>query len=544
MDSDDDLHAILIEQSRELAAAKIFDSDLDLAFQLQMQEALETSAALHHHSPPSSSSTPPQFEFPNDDVSVVSLVAEEIARFEQERSDRMEAEAELRRMRDDLGRRIHDQAFARDLSRIPDAEWAETGDHFVRPYGPGSSSSSSSSAATAAAAAVVPNVEPLRLYFKGLVREETVRGKRITKSAGVGIAICDMRDDRVLEMRKPLVCGGGGGDMSPEVVEVKALILGLEAAVSLGIKRLTVFCGDSSLHQYVTGKSIPQQGNVATLVGQVTLLQRKFLYCSPALVRQQDIKFALKLANEALVSQVTGPEASSSNKNMKETCLICVDDINCGEMFSITGCLHRYCYSCMKTHVHVKLVQGMLPKCPHDGCKTDLTREMCKAFLPPELNDIMSQRVKESSIAATDKIYCPYLRCSALMSRTEVSKNTHVGGPSRCKRCQGLFCMYCKVPWHNNMSCVTYLRSNPSPSAEDAKLKSLARKNLWRQCVKCSNMVELAEGCNHIYCRCGHQFCYICGAEWRNKLATCSCPLWDEKNIVHMERNRPLQRQG
>lgn len=158
------------------------------------------------------------------------------------------AEAEMRRMRDDLGRRIHDQAFAHDLSRIPDAEWAETGDHFVRPYGQGSSSSSSSSAA-----AVVPNVEPLRLYFKGLVvREETVRGKRETISAGLGIAICDMRDDRVLEMRKPLVCGGGGGDMSPEVVEVKALILGLEAAVSLGIKRLTVFCGDSSLHQYVS----------------------------------------------------------------------------------------------------------------------------------------------------------------------------------------------------------------------------------------------------------------------------------------------------
>ncbi|KAE9461210.1 hypothetical protein C3L33_06890, partial [Rhododendron williamsianum] len=491
MDFDDDeLHTILIEQSRELPAAMIFESDLDLVFQIQMQEALKASAALHHSSD-DDDETPPQFQLPNDHVSFSSLLAEDIARYERERSDRKHAEAETLRMRDDLGRRIHDQAFARDLSRIPDPVWAKTGDQFVRPYGQGSSSSSSS------CSAAVPNAEPLRLYFKGLLREETARGK--TTSAGVGIAICDMRDDRVLEMRKPLVCGGD--IVSPEAVEVKALILGLEAAVSLGIKRLTVFCADSSLHQYVTGKLIPRQGNIATLVGQVTLLQRKFSYCGQVLVRQNDIKFALKLANEALVSQVTWPEAISSSENIKETCAICLEDRNSCKMFAINGCLHRYCYSCMKSHVHVKLVQGMLPKCPHEGCNTDLTTEMCKTFLTPELYDIMCQRVKESSIAATDKIYCPYPTCSALMSRIEVSANTRVGGPCRCKRCQGLFCLYCKVPWHNNMSCGTYKRSNPSPSAEDAKLKSLARKNLWRQCVKCSHMVELTEGCNHITCR-------------------------------------------
>lgn len=33
------------------------------------------------------------------------------------------------------------------------------------------------------------------------------------------------------------------------------------------------------------------------------------------------------------------------------------------------------------------------------------------------------------------------------------------------------------------------------------------------------------------FCRCGYEFCYTCGAEWKNKKATCSCPLWDEDNI-------------
>lgn len=252
MDFDDDeLHTILLEQSLELPAAMTFESDHDLAFQLQMQEALKASAALHHHSSSSSPPpiTPPQSFKPPDDlaIGIASLLAEDIARYERERSDRKHAEAETVRTRDDLARRIHDQAFARDLSLVPDPQWAHTGDHFSRPYGQGSSSSSSSSSAA------VPNAEPLRLYFKGLLREETViggGGEWKTTSAGVGIAICDMRDERVLEMRKPLVCSGD--ILSPEVVELKALILGLETAVSLGIKRLTVFCSDSSLHQYVS----------------------------------------------------------------------------------------------------------------------------------------------------------------------------------------------------------------------------------------------------------------------------------------------------
>lgn len=36
-------------------------------------------------------------------------------------------------------------------------------------------------------------------------------------------------------------------------------------------------------------------------------------------------------------------------------------------------------------------------------------------------------------------------------------------------------------------------------------------------------------------CRCGYEFCYNCGAEWKNKKATCQCPLWEEDNIWHEE---------
>jgi hypothetical protein len=257
----------------------------------------------------------------------------------------------------------------------------------------------------------------------------------------------------------------------------------------------------------VSGKWPPKQRKVALLVNQVTLLQRKFIYCNPKFVARNDIKFVFKLAREAIVSQISIPAESSRGKDLNETCVICLEDTNVSKMFSVDGCLHQYCFSCMKQHVEVKLLNGMVPKCPHEDCKSELLLDSCKKFLAPKSIEIMRQRIKEASILVTDRIYCPYPRCSMLMSKSDVFEYNkdfvavERSGARKCMKCHGLFCVNCKVPWHSNMTCHAYKLSNPHPPAEDVKLKSLATRNLWRQCVKCNHMIELAEGCYHMTCR-------------------------------------------
>lgn len=257
------------------------------------------------------------------------------------------------------------------------------------------------------------------------------------------------------------------------------------------------------------GRWSPKQQKIVALVNQVNLLRQKFTFSRPSLIARNDVKFAFKLAREAIVSQMNNVEASSIVRH--ETCVICLEDTDAGEFFSVDDCSHQYCFSCMKQHVEVKLLHGMVPKCPHEGCNLELRIESCEKFLTPKLIDMMRQRMKEASIPVTEKVYCPRPKCSALMSKTEALEKTRTvfigadwseGSEIRiCTKCNGHFCINCKVPWHRQMNCFEYKRRNPVPLAEDTKLKNLAARNLWRQCVKCNHMIELAAGCFHMTCR-------------------------------------------
>ncbi|KAI7746025.1 hypothetical protein M8C21_017235, partial [Ambrosia artemisiifolia] len=180
--------------------------------------------------------------------------------------------------------------------------------------------------------------------------------------------------------------------------------------------------------------------------------------------------------------------------------------------------IYMYCFSCMRKHVEAKLLQEKLLECPHENCTSNLEIEICKKFLSLELYDIMSLRVKEASIPPTDKVYCPFSNCSFLMSKTELQEHAPASSSSTAARGTGMrnyvkcYCYFCinyKVPWHENFTCENYIRCFPHRSVNEAKLKSLATRNRWRECAKCKNLVELAEGCYHCRCITGVLWNYV-----------------------------------
>ena len=76
-----------------------------------------------------------------------------------------------------------------------------------------------------------------------------------------------------------------------------------------------------------------------------------------------------------------------------------------------------------------------------------------------------------------------------------------------------------------------YLPSQALPLTErepgDMALMTEARRRCWQRCGGCKQFIELMEGCNHITCTCGFEFCYTCGKPWKkipgqHSKATCT----------------------
>ncbi|GKB56674.1 IBR domain-containing protein [Tanacetum coccineum] len=359
---------ITAERPREFMAAAAIDSDLDFAYRLQLEEAINASKTLTN---------------PHNDVIMTDTQPEPMI--------------------------INDQVYI--------------------PHGEGCSSNHEE------------GEKVFKVYFKGIVSEE-----RVGNLAGIGVVICDMKGEVVFEKRKEVV---SGEKVSKGSAEGMALLEALNSAVAFGAKRLVLCFDYHTLFQYVSGRWQPKQQKIQTFVDEANLLRKKFTHCESSLIAKKDVKLAYKLAREALSPQIT--KAMESSKKI-ENCVICLEDKSVDQFFSVKGCNHEYCCDCMKQHVEANLLDGMMPKCPHEVYKMQTYDRVSNWLLPYDLQH-------EPKLAVI-------------------------------QLCQAM------------------------PTVQQAD-------NCYASEMK----------------GCGYEFCYTCGAEWKNKKATCGCPLWDEENIVDSEES-------
>ncbi|KAJ6486829.1 hypothetical protein C8R45DRAFT_1098105 [Mycena sanguinolenta] len=131
-------------------------------------------------------------------------------------------------------------------------------------------------------------------------------------------------------------------------------------------------------------------------------------------------------------------------------------------------------------------------------------------------------------------ITCSHQHCGKTFTPDEDAKTL-----IQCLWCGGSLCKACRSIWHESMTCERYQALPIERRApEDAVFLNLAKQEKWRRCPKCSAMVELKYGCNHITCVCGDHFCYICGApfEYENGTYRCTggenCAVWEEQQYM------------
>ncbi|KAK1577643.1 hypothetical protein Q3G72_023512 [Acer saccharum] len=230
------------------------------------------------------------------------------------------------------------------------------------------------------------------------------------------------------------------------------------------------------------------------------------------------------LQPEPLTVMIITPSPSCESSGSQTTfCEICVEIKQSDEMFTTESCNHSYCCECISKHVSTKIQDSakVMITCPGVNCKSVLEIDACREVIPKEMIGLWEEALCEELIDESERFYCPYKDCSALLLND--CKEEVIVVEAECPVCHRLFCAQCCVPWHSGVECEEFQRLNEDERGrEDLMVVELAKDNKWGRCPHCKFYVERTQGCPHITCRCSYQFCYGCGSEWTDTHGGCT----------------------
>src|SRR5271169_2276277 len=84
-----------------------------------------------------------------------------------------------------------------------------------------------------------------------------------------------------------------------------------------------------------------------------------------------------------------------------------------------------------------------------------------------------------------------------------------------CVACSQECCFTCRSPFHPNLTCSEYRESRIS---HEHSIEEVASEryliSCTKTCFRCLRKVEKVEGCDHITCYCGAEWCWTCRADY------------------------------
>ncbi|KAF2750156.1 hypothetical protein M011DRAFT_474627 [Sporormia fimetaria CBS 119925] len=213
---------------------------------------------------------------------------------------------------------------------------------------------------------------------------------------------------------------------------------------------------------------------------------------------------SLQTHNGEAISKGKAPIRTTS------TCCAYLDDVPSADTLTL-DCSpkpHTYCRECVQELLTGSLRDSTLfpPRC----CQSYIPVEIVRILILKKMMKKLDQRLEEAT--TPHPTWC--FSCGLFIPSRMIK-----AGVADCLSCDVKTCTTCKGASHDGLC-------PHDPNVE--QLMKAAKVNKWRQCGRCKNLVDLFQGCFHITCRCGHQFCYLCGVQWKH----CTCPQFAEDYIL------------
>ncbi|KAH8810786.1 hypothetical protein F5884DRAFT_698809 [Xylogone sp. PMI_703] len=219
-------------------------------------------------------------------------------------------------------------------------------------------------------------------------------------------------------------------------------------------------------------------------------------------------------ANEHMNSEEAGPSQVASGRTRKQPvvlrqCEACRDEVQCYEV-ARAPCSHEYCYTCLQNLFQASVADESLfpPRC----CQQEIQVETVRIFLKSDFVEHFHQ--KKIEYETPNRTYCHSSTCSAFIHPNHIT-----GEIATCPSCSLTTCTTCKAEAH---------KGDCPKDAPLQQVLEIAKDKHWQRCYACWRVIELEHGCNHMTCRCGAEFCYVCGEKWK----TCNCEQWTEHRLL------------
>ena len=226
-----------------------------------------------------------------------------------------------------------------------------------------------------------------------------------------------------------------------------------------------------------------------------------------------DFKFSIEHLLEAVESAkektlnssgfdllVTKPQGASDGY-----CGICYDEMHVKSAVAL-DCCHFYCRECWIQYIEILGTQGK-----YNRLKSRCPQQDCNFRVLPTLLEVIDKGLR----VEWDKLYleaflentcqeCPRETCQ-FVATTTLTEDSGSVVSCCCPSCSQEFCFGCGEVPHEPATC----EAMAEWSSIQHKSDFYVRKNS-RPCPGCHAPIEKTQGCNHMTCPCGVQFCWQC----------------------------------
>lgn len=208
------------------------------------------------------------------------------------------------------------------------------------------------------------------------------------------------------------------------------------------------------------------------------------------------------------------------------------------------SCGHRFSNECWRGYLAAAIAQGpqaaLSTRCPAMDCSEIIPLEIWRKRSETKVINRYLQYRMDHFITYHPKTFwkCPGIDCMYTAMQMELvkpsinnPKNNHHHDKKKSRseivcKCGTRVCSLCISEGHWPVQCELIRRWND-------KTRSNGRNLEWilvhtKPCPGCTQPIEKNQGCMHMTCRCGYEFCWVCLGKWNRHADNWRCNVYNE----------------